>query len=78
MAVGVALTGERAAESAELAERALREGGFRNGGLTGESWFITAWILIFSDRPDLAESSRARSSSRRGVRDGSGRSSPSN
>jgi DNA-binding CsgD family transcriptional regulator len=57
MAVGVALTGERAAESAELAERALREGGFRNGGLTGELWFIAAWILIFSDRPDLAESS---------------------
>lgn len=57
MATGVALTGERAAESAELAERALREGGFRNGGLTGELWFITAWILIFSDRPDLAESS---------------------
>jgi hypothetical protein len=56
MAVGVALTGERAAESAELAERALREGGFRNGGLTGELWFISAWTLIFSDRPDLAES----------------------
>ena len=56
MAVGVALSGERAAESAELAERALREGGFRSGGLTAESWFIATWTLIFSDRPDLAES----------------------
>lgn len=56
MAAAVALTGERAAESAELAERALREG-FRGGDLTGELWFIASWILIFSDRPDLAESS---------------------
>jgi DNA-binding CsgD family transcriptional regulator len=71
MAVGVAFSGERAAESAALAERALREGGFRKGGLTAESWFIAAWTLIFSDRPELAESAaremlgRARSEGHR-------------
>lgn len=55
MALAAMFTGRPAAEGAALAERALRSGGFRRG-LSIETWTAAAWVTIFTDRPDLAQS----------------------
>jgi len=55
MALAAIFTGSPAAEGAALAERALRSGGF-SSGLSIETWTAAAWVLIFTDRPDLARS----------------------
>jgi len=54
MAAAIGFTGERAPESAALAERALRLDTARSPGFNSERWLIAATILTFSDRPDLA------------------------
>jgi DNA-binding CsgD family transcriptional regulator len=56
MALASMLTAQPAPTGAALAERALRSGGFRSGGLGIETWTAAAWVMIFTDRPDLAQS----------------------
>jgi DNA-binding CsgD family transcriptional regulator len=55
MAVAAVLNGQPAAQAADLAERALRAGGFRSGGFSTEVWSSAAWTLILADRPDVAQ-----------------------
>jgi DNA-binding CsgD family transcriptional regulator len=55
MAYGAFLAGRPAAEVVPLAERALREGGFRRGGFGFEIWTMAVWLLILADRPDLGQ-----------------------
>jgi DNA-binding CsgD family transcriptional regulator len=54
MAVAVGFTGERAPESAALAERALRLDSLESRRSNPERWLIATTVLTFSDRPDLA------------------------
>jgi DNA-binding CsgD family transcriptional regulator len=54
MAVAVGFTGERAPESAALAERALRLDSLEGPRSNPERWLIATTVLTFSDRPDLA------------------------
>lgn len=54
MAVAVGFSGERAPESAALAERALRLDSLQGPGTNPERWLIAATTLTFSDRPELA------------------------
>jgi DNA-binding CsgD family transcriptional regulator len=55
MAVAAILTDHPASEAADLAERALRAGGFRSGGFSTEVWSIAAWLLSVTDRADVAK-----------------------
>jgi DNA-binding CsgD family transcriptional regulator len=48
------LSSRPAGEVAALAERALRTGGLGDGALNIEIWTMATWLLIFSDRADLA------------------------
>jgi DNA-binding CsgD family transcriptional regulator len=55
MALASMFTMQPAAEGVAFAERALRAGGVRNAGLGIETWTAAAWVMIFADRPDLAQ-----------------------
>jgi tetratricopeptide (TPR) repeat protein len=53
-AVAAYYTWQPPSEAAALAERALQAGGLGEGGLTAQVWLNAAWLLIFSDRPEVA------------------------
>jgi tetratricopeptide (TPR) repeat protein len=54
MAVASFYTWQPTSEAAALAERALRAGGLADGDLSAQVWISAVWMLIFSDRIDLA------------------------
>jgi len=54
MAVASFYTWQPTSEAAALAERALRAGGLADGDLSAQVWISAVWMLIFSDRMDLA------------------------
>ncbi len=55
MALASMLTKQPATDGAALAERAMLAGGVRSAGFGIETWTAAAWVMIFADRPDLAQ-----------------------
>jgi DNA-binding CsgD family transcriptional regulator len=55
-AVALVMRGESASRAAELAERALREGGLERQAIAGgQLYALTAFVLTVADRPEAAE-----------------------
>jgi DNA-binding CsgD family transcriptional regulator len=53
-AVAAALTAQPAEQTAELAEAALRAGDLSQGGLGSVIWTLSAWALMYMNRPEVA------------------------